>query len=129
LNALFRHGPQLTVLTKDGLNCGLVAEKEIEVRDDNGTITRYLMEPRGGESDTDGASDPWISQAISHLLGLNIDPYGDYWPGAVFHDLLYRRLLKQWFNGQWCNFQIAHVRAGYRHGSGDDYLPGFGTVR
>lgn len=101
MNALFRHGPYLKLITRDGINSGLIEEKEIEVEDDDGTIYRYLMPVDGGASDTDGASNPWLAQVISHLIGLKIDPYGDYYPGAVVHDFIFRRKILQWLNGQW----------------------------
>lgn len=110
MNALFRRGPYLKLITRDGLNSGLIEEKEIEVEDDSGIITRYLGPVYGGTSDTDGASNPWLAQVISHLLGLKIDPYGDYYPGAVFHDLIFRRKLLQWNGGQWS--KLTYVESG-----------------
>ena len=109
MNALFRGGPELITRSRDGLNSSIYAFKEIEVLNDDGTTTRYGMEPSGG-GDTDGASVPWVGQAISHLLGLNLDPYGDYWPGAVVHDLIFRRRLVQWIDGAWK--KLTYVKAG-----------------
>lgn len=91
----------MKVVTRDGRNSGLLEEKEIEVEDDNGVITRYLMTADANPADTDGASIPSIASAISHLVGMGIDPYGDYWPGAVVHDFLFRRRLLQWVGNLW----------------------------
>lgn len=95
MNALFRGGPRLTVHTGDGLHCGIAQFKEIEVLNDDGTVSRYGLEPTGGEDDTDGASIPPPGQIVG------LDHYGDYWAGAVVHDLLFRRRLVQWINGRW----------------------------
>lgn len=95
MNALLRGGPTLKVRTRDGLNCGILEFKEIEVLNDDGTVSRYGMEPSSGEDDTDGASVP----APGQIVGL--DHYGVYWSGAVTHDLLFRRRLVQWLDGQW----------------------------
>lgn len=101
MNALFRGGSYLKVISRDGRNCGLLENKEVEVEEDDGAITRYLMVGDADTGDTDGASNPYFAQVISHLIGLNIDPYGDYWPAAVWHDLSFRGKLMQWVGGTW----------------------------
>lgn len=106
MNALIRGGPYFDLRTRDLLNFGLIEPKEIEVLDDNGVVTRYLLPVTGGDTDTDGASIPFAASVISHLIGLGIDRYGDYAPGAIVHDFIFRRKLMQWVNGVWTKLTI-----------------------
>lgn len=97
MNALFVGGPLLQFESRDLRNVEVLQDKELMVRNDDGTYTRYRIR-KGSRSDE--ATIPQVAWS------LGFTPFGDYALAAVTHDCAYQDTLEVWNGTEWV---LAHL--------------------